>query len=140
MDQTIVDALRARQSEVKARWTLLLQIERANTALANPDTLAFLIDETLRAVFAAIASEHPPERDTPPCCSCGRSPYLAYFAAGKQSLLETLITVQREQAGLSVGQRGRDLKLVTSALCAVIGDYSDSFATLCRYRTSSCVG
>lgn len=139
MDRSTLRALTARRGDIKERWTRLLHLERANTALANPDTLAFLIDETLRVVFAMLESDQLPERDTPPCCSCGRSPYLGYFAAGKQALLEVLIEVQRESPLLTPAQREADLKSVVHALCAVIGDYADSFATLCLHRTSACM-
>lgn len=138
MDRPTLQALKVRRTDIKARWTRLLHLERANTALANPDTLAFLIDETLRVVFAALESDNLPERDTPPCCSCGRNPYLGYFAAGKQALLEVLIEVQREHPRLTSAQRDADLKSVVNALCVVIGDYADSFATLCLHRTSAC--
>lgn len=119
--------------EIKANWVQLLRMEPPNTALANPDTLAFLIDETLEAVFALLLS-NPEPTGAPPVCACGRSPYLRFYATGRQCLLEALIAIQHLQTETTPGERTAALRDLDAAVGAVIGDYSDSFGTLCRYR------
>ncbi len=133
MPPETVKQLRAKRTAIKASWVQLLRIEPPNTALANPDTLAFLIDGTLDAVFALLLSKQEPI-GAPPVCACGRSPYLRFYATGRQCLLEALIDIQHLQTEATPGERTAALRDLDAAVGAVIGDYSDSFGTLCRYR------
>lgn len=94
MEETFIRILQEQRAQIRARWEALLRIEKVNTPLANPDTLVFLFNQTLDEVFATLA--RPPVRRPPPPkeAASGKNPLLAYFRAGEQALLETLILAQ----------------------------------------------
>jgi hypothetical protein len=103
MEDSLVQSLRARRADIRSRWNDLLHVERALSPLAHPDTLAFLLDQTLEKILAGLKS---PGGETnratlgpPPAwprCDCGRNPYLRFYVAGEHALLEALVLIQAE--------------------------------------------
>ena len=95
-------SLQARATSIRGRWEVLLRIEPVSGPLANPDALAYLIPHTLEQVFTLLAK---PAR-TPvsmtaaktqvPRCQCGHNPYLAYFLAAEQALVESSVLLEAE--------------------------------------------
>ena len=73
---------------VKAEWSRRLRSQPAITALANPDILVRLMDETL-GQFDALLRTKPTGPKVPArtkrlssSCQCGLNPLLAYFSTG----------------------------------------------------------
>jgi hypothetical protein len=136
MQADLVRALSARRRDIRARWEALLRIERVNTPLANPEALVFMLDWTLDEVFTTL--RNPPARrrapSTPALCPCGRNPLLAYFAAGKQALVEALVLAQAEHTGLAATER--DAALAELKLCVheITRREIDAFCSVCQFR------
>lgn len=101
MEETLLSALQQRRNEIRTRWDALMRLERADTALANPDTLAFLFDQTLDEVPAKLPGKPVAPIRRRPTCQCGCNPMRVYFPALEQALLETLILVQTEMPELA---------------------------------------
>lgn len=80
---------------IKKEWEALLRAEPAPSPLGNPDTLLYLMDETITQVFRSL-SEHPLEamlKKTSALlvplqrhCGCGLNPLLNYYATGELAL------------------------------------------------------
>lgn len=140
-----LEALRARQAEIQRRWEILLRIEPVTGPLANPDALIHLIPETLEQIWRELAGGATTGRsiaevraDLLPACECGNNPYLAYFTAGEQAVLETLILIQVElPAGPERGTDAADLIEVVRRLARL---EIDAFCGLClnRCQTEEC--
>lgn len=105
MDQSLLLALQERRPQIRARWETLLRIERVETPLANPDTLVFLFDRTLDAVFAALPGRPQEPLSSRPRCRCDCNPMRVYYFALEQALMETLIHLQAGQPALSARSR-----------------------------------
>lgn len=81
-----------------------MRIEPVRTPLANPDALVHLIRTTVSEILRAVAKlPAGPARSLKsvqsvrlPTCECGNNPYLAYFIAGEQAMVETLVLLQAE--------------------------------------------
>jgi hypothetical protein len=87
--------LRVHRLRFKAEWRRRLRIEPANTPLANPDALIYLMDETLAQLESLMRARPTPRwlrlRKTHleplrSLCPCGLNPLLAYFSAGAEAL------------------------------------------------------
>jgi hypothetical protein len=103
MEESLVQSLRARRVEIRNRWNDLLHVERALSPLAHPDTLVYLLDETLEKILAGLNSpggelNRATLGPAPawPNCDCGRNPYLRFYVAGEHALLEALVLIQAE--------------------------------------------
>ena len=116
MQEALIRTLRARRAQIRSRWDAFLRVEKVNTPLANPDTLVFLINQTLDDVFAALRS--PPDGNAPPepAPACEHNPLLAYFLAGEQALLEALILAQAEFRYLDPIKRDADVAELKRAM------------------------
>jgi hypothetical protein len=135
MQPLTAHALDSRRSEIKERWAALLRGEPVNTPLANPDTLVYLIDDTLDAVFVAIRDPaNRRKRNRPPVCACGRNPFIAYFIAGKQALFEALVLAQAQLPALNPAERDHDADVLNEVIRTVIGEEIDSFGEVCQHR------
>jgi hypothetical protein len=102
MSPRTLQQLRARATAIRDQWEAMLRVEPVNGPLANPDTLLHLIPSTLDEIFTALA-KHPRATgalESPkvhlPACECGNNPYLAYFVAGEQALMEALVLVHSQ--------------------------------------------
>jgi hypothetical protein len=93
--------LHAQRTPLKAEWRCRLRIEPVSTPLANPDTLVYLMDETLTQL-EALVRDRPASRwlrlrkthlePLRSLCPCGLNPLLAYFVTGVEALDAILST------------------------------------------------
>lgn len=138
----LMTALSARRPQIRARWEDLLRAEKVSTPLANPDALVHLIDWTLDEVFRTLLSL--PTRRRPLRaftrsdidCPCGRNPLLTYFAAGEQSLQESLVLSQAECLHLEPLERDSALHELNLALRHIARREIGAFCSLCQLRNS----
>lgn len=136
-----VDAPESAQLEgtrpaIKKEWESLLRAEPAPSPLGNPDTLLYLMDETLTQVFHALA-EHPLDavlRKSSALlvplqrhCGCGLNPLLNYYATGE--LAVHLV------AAKSLPQPMLDALLTSFHLLAQ--QEIDTLCSVCLNRTSA---
>lgn len=145
MQELWVHALEARRGDVRVRWEDLLRTERVNTPLANPDALVHLIDSTLAEIFAALL--HPSARRkvvhaadfsaVRAKCVCGRNPYLTYFVAGEQALLEALVLAQAEGPPLDPEARDSAVQELYGVMRACARREIEAFCSLCQYRAEA---
>lgn len=105
MHEEIIKALRQRRALIRARWEALLRIEKVTTPLANPDTLVFALDQSLDEIFADMGQPLPNKSAVGPARSEGPDPWRAYFRAGEQALLESLVLLQAEMKTLDPATR-----------------------------------
>jgi hypothetical protein len=95
VEQSVISRLEALRPAIKREWDHLLRTEPALSPLANPDTLVFLMDETLDQLLQGVRTR--PARTTPreaallltPLqrrCTCGLNPLLTYYATGELAL------------------------------------------------------
>ncbi len=136
MNPDFETALRKRQPDICARWREMLFVEPVNTPLANPAALSFLIDESLAAVFSALHRADATRPVTVPGCACGRNPYLAYFVAGRQALLEALVLVLAEARTVDAQERDAAFDELTTAINRVARQEIATFGSLCAHPDS----
>lgn len=121
------------------QWETLLRVEPVSGPLANPDSLVHLIPSSLEKVFAALAkpsrTPHSLEeaKACVPSCTCGNNPYLAYFVAGEQAIVEAAILLETE---LTPAERHQfDLGSVMLAIRRLARSEIDTFCGVCDHRT-----
>lgn len=105
MLEEIINALQQRRAQIRTRWEALLRIEKVTTPLANPDTLVFALDQSLDEIFTALRQTPPPKPARKPATADSPSPWQAYFRAGEQALLESLVLLQAETKSLDPSAR-----------------------------------
>ena len=141
MEGSLVRQLQASRAEIRSRWNDLLHVERALSPLAHPDTLVYLLDETLEKIFAGLSSaggeKNPAPLASPPAwprCDCGRNPYLRFYVAGEHALLEALVLIQAESHVRDAN--ARDLAVLE--LYGVVRHFArndvELFCSLCQLR------
>ncbi len=140
IDTELIEQIIARRSDIKHRWRTLLGIEPVNSAMAHPEVLALMLDETLQRIFAALRSPRRRQAETKLACECGRNPFTAYFVAGRQALFEVLIEVQASMPSLSAAQRQSSLEKVKRAFEKVAHEEVDAFAAVCQHRSAPGAG
>lgn len=142
MDERTLHALEAQRQEIHQRWEALLRVEPVNTPLGQPEALKHMIEFTLSTLSASLRNPHPRKknlRSVSACvadrslCPCGRNPLLAYFVAGEQALLETLILVQ---AGLPdcAEVRAQAVQELKQALAQVALREIETFCAVCQFK------
>jgi hypothetical protein len=106
--------------------------------LANPDTLVYLIPDSLDDILAILAKESPAPQSSPrakthlPACNCGNNPYLAYFLAGEQALVEAVVLLQ---AALRPEQRHKsDVSEIILTMRQLARSEIDTFCGVCSDR------
>jgi hypothetical protein len=137
-----VRALEARKKEVHIRWKELLSTERANSPLANPDTLVYLIDTTFDSIIDSLLKPLVSKqeislayfRTVKAKCSCGKNPYLAYFVAAEQAFLEALINIQADSGPLDPYIRDSTIKDLYSVIRTIALKEIEDFCSLCQLR------
>ena len=138
MDERMLDALTTQRPDIHRRWETLLRVEPVNSPLGDPESLKHMIDYTLDTLFAALKTQKP-HRSHSSCaakralCKCGRNPLLAYFIAGEQALLETLILAQTTRPDSSENRAAEALELKES-LAYVAHREIETFCALCQIR------
>lgn len=139
MQSELLNALRARQPEIRARWAELLRVEPVNTPLAHPEALTHLIDWTIEEIFqglTTIASRRRVNLDGGhrPECPCGRNPLLAYFHTAEQVMREALILVQSAVPHLDPIERDASLLELNLVLRNVARREIETFCGVCQHR------
>ena len=144
MQGELVQALLSRRTQICARWTALLHIERANTALAHPDTLIHLLDWTFDSIIQAL--ELTLNRKTlavaqasgaRPNCPCGRNPYLYFFIAGEQAWLEALVFTQVAMPKLEAVARDQAVAELLNIVRTLARTEVEAFCSVCQYREAA---
>lgn len=142
MSPDVLKELCDRQASIRERWERLLRLEPVRSALALPDTLVHLIPESLGTVFRMLAKR----RESPvtleaarairlPVCGCNRNPYLAYFAAGEQAIVEELVLIQASHAVSPRNQQ--DVATAIRAARRLAASEIDTFCSVCVHRAES---
>jgi hypothetical protein len=139
MDPELLRKLRGQAAEIGERWDALLRLERMTGPLAHPDALVHLIADSMRQVFAVAASARTGSlsirtamADSLPGCECGHNPYLMYFIAGEQALIEAVI---RAQADLPPHRRREsDIAAVIQAVRSLGHAEIDTFCGICAHH------
>lgn len=137
MDTAIQRALVGQRPFIHTQWEKLLRLDRGNSALARPDTMVHLIDTTLDELFASLpawSARRHASRMPEPVCPCGRSPFLAYFAAGRQALNETLITIQAGMPELEATARDDAFACLDQVFSRIARRDIESFCSVCQFH------
>jgi hypothetical protein len=136
MEESLVQPLQARRAEIRSRWSDLLHVERALSPLAHPDTLAFLLDETLENIFTGLSSAVGQKNPAPawPRCACGLNPYLRFYVAGELALLEALVLIQAEIHMRDANARDRAVLELYAVVRRFACDDVELFCSLCQLR------
>ena len=137
MDTALLRALAEHRPSIRAQWEKLLRLDRGTTALARPDTLVHLIDATLDEVYAKLpawSARRQAYRPPEPVCPCGRSPFLAYFACGRQALHEGLVTVQASRPGLTPPDRDEAFARLDQVFSRIARREIESFCSVCQFH------
>lgn len=139
MTPDLLENLRANTAKIRDRWEALLRVERVNGPLANPDALVHLIPQTLGSVLSSLirkprakASFEAAMSERLPICDCGCNPYLAYFTAGEQALVETVVLLQAEQP--TNGHSETDVAQVICAIRSLARSEIDTFCGVCTHH------
>lgn len=101
VDQSIITQLESLRPAIKREWGALLRAEPTLSPLGHPDTLTYLMDETITQVIKTIHHQTlkswiqrspvllaPLQRH----CHCGMNPLLNYYATGELAMRATLRT------------------------------------------------
>lgn len=142
MDERMLHALEAQRPEIHRRWDALLRVEPVKTPLGQPEALKHMIDYTINMVWCYLRGQHQRKRNLRSVaasvadgsiCPCGRNPLLAYFVAGEQAMLETLILVQ---AGFDDCSDARSLAVqeLKQAMASVAHTEIETFCAVCQFR------
>jgi hypothetical protein len=140
MDAALYRALSERRPFIRAQWEKLLRLDRGSSALARPDTLVFLLDATLDELYAILPAwslRRHPSRMADPCCPCGRSPFLAYYATGRQALQEALITIQAREPALTAPARDDALACLDQAFMHLARREIEAFCSVCQFHPAT---
>jgi hypothetical protein len=138
----LVLALAARRPQTRERWEALLRTERPTSPLANPDSLVHLTDWALNEILGSLnlpgdAAARPAAKGADPQCACGRNPYLAFFLAGEQALLEALVLSQAAQPTLIPVERDEAVAELGAVLQRVRHREVEAFCALCQHRQAA---
>ena len=99
MDQSVIDRIESLRPVIKREWGTLLRAEPTLSPLGHPDTLTYLMDETITQVMKNIHGQPlkswiqrspvllaPLQRH----CHCRQNPLLNYYATGELALRAAL--------------------------------------------------
>jgi hypothetical protein len=132
MTEALIRALASQRGPMRRRWEALLRTERTATPLANPDVLVRMFDMTLDEIFRALASTERVTMVPKPTHICRRNPYLVYYEAAEQALLEALIMAQVELAPLAAGERDESLADLRQAVRSIAYRDISAFNEICQ--------
>jgi|SRR6478736_5080083 len=140
MDPAMQRALVEHRALIRHQWERLLRLDRGTSALARPDTLVHLLDQTLDEIYLSLpawSARRHPSRMPEPVCPCGRSPFLAYFAAGRQALHEGLVTVQSRLPGLTAATRNQAFACLDQIITHIARREIESFCSICQFHPAT---
>ncbi|MDP2138053.1 MAG: hypothetical protein Q8J74_09375 [Candidatus Didemnitutus sp.] len=92
MDESLIQQLEAQRPSFKREWETLLRTEPTLSPLGNPDTLVFMMDETLSDLIKGLRRREQKHQAVNPRsllvplqrhCECGMNPLLTYYATGE---------------------------------------------------------
>lgn len=132
MYEKIIKTLQVRRAQIRARWEALLRIEKVTTPLANPDTLVFALDQSLDEIFAALGQPLPHKPAVGSARSDGPSPWRAYFRAGEQALLESLVLLQAEMDSLDPATRDTSFGSLKQVINNLTQRENEVWGAICR--------
>jgi hypothetical protein len=135
MQPIVLCHMRARSARIHLSWAALLGIEPVATPLAEPQVLVHQFEFTLNRIFDAL--KRPLAEPCPEAfhCPCGLSPFLAYYRAAEQALLEALVLVHAQQMPESnVAERAQDVADLKTAVRSIGGEEIALFGSVCRLR------
>ena len=133
-----LQSLQTRAPSIRGRWEILLHVEPVNGPLANPDALTHLIPQTLEQVFTLLAKPArapvsvAAAKACVPRCECGHNPYLAYFLAAEQVLVEAIVLLEAELSASA--RRQSDVAEVMLAVRKIARLEIDTFCGACVHR------
>lgn len=142
MEDRMLHALEAQRAETHQRWEALLRVEPVTTPLGRPDALKHMIDFTLATLYSCLRGAHAKRRNLRSVsaavadgslCPCGRNPLLAYFVAGEQALLETLILAQSSFPD-SAETRALAVQELKQTMVNVALHEIETFCAVCQFR------
>ena len=140
MDAAMYRALRDHRPAIRDQWEKLLRLDRGSSPLARPATLVYLLDTTLDEIFAILPAwsvRRHPTRMAEPHCPCGRSPFLAYFATGRQALHEALVTVQARLPALTPSDRDDAFACLDQAFMHIARREIEAFCSVCQFHPAT---
>lgn len=95
VDESVIQRLEGMRTALKREWEVLLRAEPTLSPLGNPDTLVYLMDETIGELMKGLRARSlkhaavnartllvPLQRH----CACGLNPLLNYYATGELAL------------------------------------------------------
>ncbi len=138
MQPVILFRLRARRAQILSSWAALLTVEPVTSALANPQVLRHHFDDTLDRVFSLLHAQVLVDAPAKFRCPCGQNPFLAYFRAGEQALVESLVMVHAEAGETTPASRWQDVVDLQNALRSVGLQEISAFGGVCVHRDQRC--
>jgi len=87
--------IEAHRAALKREWETLLRTEPTLSPLGNPDTLVFMMDETISNLLELFRQDSPlvsaNEKSSPSSplqrrCACGLNPLLSYYSTGELAM------------------------------------------------------
>lgn len=132
MQAEFIRTLQAGRKQICARWEAFLRIERVNSPLANPDTLVYLFDQTLDEVFERLGDSLPRRSFARLNQVSDKNPFVAYYRAGEQALLEALIHTQAKSSTLDSSSRDTDLAKLKLVLGTIARREILAWEGICR--------
>lgn len=126
---------------IKTCWEVLLRAEPPISALGNPDTLVYMMDETLDAFFVAARSPTPRRwlashpllsGGLVETCPCGHNPFLHYYVSGEQAIVAIADKVLTDILGASRKEAAAILADAQLTFHYVAQRETQVFCDLCR--------
>ena len=133
MDPNTASRLETLRPAIKREWEKLLRTEPALSPMANPDTLVFLMDETLKQLadcLRARAAKGWTKKDAPLVaplqrrCPCGLNPLLNYYATGELAV----------HAAAATRLEGADLEDTLLCFHALAQREIDTLCSVCQHK------
>ena len=118
--------------QIRSRWKALLQIERIHSPLADPETLAYLFDQTLDEILATLPGYVAGPVQPPPRSRCDCNPMKEYFVTLEQALLEALVWAQAKQHKLTQEARIAALDELRATLRRIARRELAVYDTICQ--------
>jgi hypothetical protein len=142
MEDRMLTALESQRLELHQRWETLLRVEPVTSPLGRPEALKHMIGFTLQTLFTLLRETHSRRKTARSLnagiadhslCPCGRNPMLAYFVAGEQALLETLVLIQSSLPECA-DIRSADAQELKQVFEQVAHKEIGTFCAMCQFR------